>query len=640
MPRRLSFMFVDASPAHTQKDKELIKAQASAHAARMTHTKKKLARLSREQSLEQCQVVQPLGAFSIPSGMNTDDRMLPLNDSRYLGISQHSEIDLALQTCDGCRCRKPSTHGLHSDNFFQLICQCSRQAALENFRALFHSPAHRPDWAQEDVVDLHFFIEILGNSIRNFSDGGFFNIVVPCLSEFDFGIRNLVLAISSTYRNILAPKEIDRRVAYIQALKRYNKAIKSLSKRPALASPEVLQTSCVLLVCWHMLRLDPKAAETCTRAAAKLCYMDGRMTLSYRIISARNATDPQENENYRRSTFASIIAGTVAKRLLDFPVDFEALVRGDVQRLVQLNLSSAWLRYQIRDTHDLLSSLECLSPIYQQLRANITFQAHIEPNSSLVQDLLARIDRIAAELYTAPTYDERIATAIEVLWSWNTLYFIGVQCQLVSSSEMSWDNYTTEFAAITSWAERHLLQRRLQTDSSFLFLPVGIIVKPLWFTAVHCRDPTIRRQAITSLLNHHRNEMGMDSWLAGHVAKELMDLEEGKIDVHNASDINERDRVLLRGFKYMDEQLYLLFVYATEVGMPDDIALRHHPFSIPRDPHGVVQLRDPNTEAEYLHALVLSITQAMPKTGPKGYLVPIYYDGELVEVVFAANGDR
>lgn len=506
---------------------------------------------------------------------------------------------------------------------------------------MFNYPSHRPDWAPDEVADLQFFMEILGASVREYSDSGFFNIVVPCLANFDIGIRNLVLAVACTHRNILSPKEVNGLSAHIKALERCNKAIDILSRRSTTTPPEALQTSCILLTCWYMLRLDSKAAANCIRAAERLCRMDNSMWFNSRIVSARNATDPEAISNYRRSTFATIITGVVAKKRLETAAvsDCSTWIEGRNRLSLELNLSSQELRHPVRDIHDVLSSMEIISPFYHQLRVNIAHNAHIKRSSSLAQDLLAHVEKIATILTTTPRSSERIVLAVNILWYWITYYYIGLHCHVLSHSEMSWDMFTVEFGALIVRAERHLSQGRSQGTSPYVFLPVEIIIHPLWFITVHCRDPTIRRCAIALLLKHHHNEFGVDSWIAGHVGQELVHLEEGIRIVRSASDIHERDRILLRGFRYQDEQLYLLYLYATEVGEPEAATLRRHPFSIPRDPHGVVESMKVDSDVSYLHSLVALLAQATPGSAPEGRLVPIYYDNELIEIILPANGE-
>lgn len=632
MPRHSPFVFIDVSPALTRSEKKLISVQARTHSAKVSHEKRKKARYLNTYSHIWRRLIRPTKVFT--PQLSLDDGQHELQSRQ----SETTEADPAPPICQGCGLGTTSASEL--DNNLQRSCECGPQIDLDSFRAMFNYPAQRPGWSQRDIADMQFFMGILGAGVRYYSVSGFFNIVVPSLSTTNDGIRNLVLGLASTHRSMLAPKGLDRRSANVQALERFNKAINHLSTQASIIPSEVVQASCILLACWYMLRLDAKDTATCTRIAESLCHMDREMRLRHRIVSGRNHTDPKASINYRQSSFATIIAGLVAKCSLDPAVGYVAQTTDHNPTADQLMFSSTSLRYQLRDIHDVLSSLEVLAPIYNQLMANTTYHAHIRQDSSLTQLLLARIAQIATIVHNAPApQDEGMWAALGTLGCWQRHYWIGLHCQLLSNSEMAWDEHTNEFELVVAWPEE-FLSLSSQGHIPFVFLPMGIVVQPLWFTAVHCRDPTIRRRAIDSLLNHHRNEIGLDSWFAGHVAMELMHLEEGSKAVSRASDIPECDRILLRGFEYVDEQLHLFYMYATDVGMPEAIALGRHSFSIPKDPHGVVQLRKPSNDVEHLRRPLGLVAQATPETAPRGYIEPMYCDGEFVEVVLPETRDK
>ncbi|KAK5064898.1 hypothetical protein LTR84_000732 [Exophiala bonariae] len=620
MPKRSQFEFIDGSPAHTQVEKELIKAQARSHAAKESHARRRMVFRNKGLSGKQYRVVQQTTKLQTLPTINGSHEYRPLRKG-----SQSAYVTSGQSICNLCGYRKRHLRGYQSDSHKHPSCGCEYQTEFESFRMMFNRPALWPDWDSEEVVDLQFFIEVLGTSVRSYSDGGFFNIVVPCLANFDVGIRNLVLAVACTHRNILSPKQMDPAASKIKALKRCNSAVDLLAKSSDVTPSEALQASCILLACWYMLRLDSKGAANCMRVAEKLCHMDSNLQLSSRMVSARNTTDPEATSNYRRSTFATIITGVVAKKLIDTATIsvYHTWTESQNYLALELNLSSHWFRYPIRDTHDLLGSIEILSPFYTQLRANVAYHACISRSSSIVQDLLGHIEKIATALNMATGSNEHIAFVLNVIWYWLTYYYTGFHCHVLSASEMSWDKYTIEFVALVVRAERYLSQRASQKSSRYIFLPVGTIVQPLWFTAVHCREPTIRRRAISLLLKHHYNESGVDSWLAGQVARELVYLEENQRDVRTALDVDECDRVLLRGFKCEHGQLYLLYIYATDVGQPESTIMHRHPFSIPKDPHGVVDSMRMNTDVSYLHFLVALVAQTMSDLAPRGSLVPI-----------------
>ncbi|KAI9727226.1 MAG: hypothetical protein M1834_008486 [Cirrosporium novae-zelandiae] len=74
-------------------------------------------------------------------------------------------------------------------------------------------------------------------------------------------------------------------------------------------------------------------------------------------------------------------------------------------------------------------------------------------------------------------------------------------------------------------------------------LDIGIVL-PLFFTAIKCRDPLLRRKAIKLLGALHRREGVWDSEGATKVAEKIMEIEEGDLGiVGQAEDIVETKRV-------------------------------------------------------------------------------------------------
>lgn len=622
------FKFVDASPAHTELEKHHIKAEASSHAARVSHHKRRQADKSRlRPSVHRPRPIKPLSYTATEAAKLTAVSAEP--SVIALEVTTLSPNRLSHSTYGRWR----SGHDIELDGHRQSKGQQHRcRTDFEHLSAIHNYPAIWSGWTVEDIADLQFFMNVFGSGVRNLSDGGFFNIVVPCLVGSDTATRNLLLAVASTHRNISYLREGHRRAALARAFEKCNQGITSFSKDFSRTSPEVSLTCCILLAIWYMLRLDPKAADVCVRAAESICHMDRSMRLKCRLLSARNATDPQSSSNYQKSTFATITTGTVAKLALESLYGIYDSVRSPQIDCHRMDISSEGLRFQIRDMHDLLSSIEVFFPLFEQLRKKLSYCAYIDHSSKLTQDLLIRLDLISRTLRQASPSDEHRSDALGILWQWYRVYSIGMRCQILSNSEMSWDMYLGEFLLMTEWFEEYL--SRTQDKATYVFLPTGVIVRPLWFIAIHCRDPDIRSRAIAILLQYHRNEGDIDSWFAGHIAQELMNIEHGNRNVWSAPEICELDRVLLRGFETGSEGLCLLYVYAVEVGALKNPTVHRQLFMVPEDPHGTVQMwNEDGCNIDYLNILSASIGQNLLETLPNEASVAVYYDEEIVEVV-------
>ncbi|KAF4502413.1 Zn(2)-C6 fungal-type DNA-binding domain [Fusarium agapanthi] len=107
---------------------------------------------------------------------------------------------------------------------------------------------------------------------------------------------------------------------------------------------------------------------------------------------------------------------------------------------------------------------------------------------------------------------------------------------------LSLDNYTSDFEELVNCASRVLGLE--DTDTAPLFhLEIGVV--PVLFVIVAwCRDPGIRRRAISLLMSRQAQEGVWSSHLTGRVARRIMEAEEEKLDVRSCKDVPgpRRDR--------------------------------------------------------------------------------------------------
>ena len=646
-----SIFFIDSSPDQTLREKELLRAEASSHAAKVTHEKRRKTeqRVSANHGRKTALVRRTKG----PGASKAISHQSELSKLTRTPSDSAENLDLDLyQIRCYCGHSTSSSHGPQSSTLYNPCFFCeygdglsahggsssdSEQDSPKALTGVHNYPSQRVGWTSTELSDFQFFVEILGGSVRTLSDSGFYNIVLPCFAETVLGIRQIILSFASAYRNHTSPMITGRNAdrSNMRALERFGEAIRSLSAESDSMPVEAQQASSVMMAQWNLLRMDYQAATTSIQTAARLCRMSRPSVIKHRLISARNSTDPMRDLNYLRSTFATIVSGTVAKLLLSFP-DMAGSPLDLSRKAHRLNISTDMFTWPINDIHDILGAIEFFQPTYHQLRANIAYRACIDQDSQLAQTLLMRLQQILLFLQAADCSGRQMLNAVIVLTQYSRYYRIGLECFVFSTSAMSFDSFTEEFAAMVDWAEAFFADNVVP----YVYIPNSIMIQPLLLMVISCRQPSLRRRAIAILLQNHRNENGIDSWIAGCVATEIMYLEErgrDPLDIlrsgqpHSAADIPEHDRIILRGFEYVDQQLYLLYMYATETAYPDATALRRYPFSIPRDPHGVVDSLS-DLSVEHLHGLVVLVQQATFDQAPQGCVLPVYCDGEQVDI--------
>ncbi|KAK1529818.1 OPT oligopeptide transporter [Colletotrichum paranaense] len=162
----------------------------------------------------------------------------------------------------------------------------------------------------------------------------------------------------------------------------------------------------------------------------------------------------------------------------------------------------------------------------------------------------------AFEIFKARTWNfviDRERLAYGPLPIYHTMAYIITNTSLNPGNELIFDLYTSHFASVVASA-RQLIEA---TSSATMLTPAAEsspenythqaehasdtgLVPPLFFTAVKCRVPRIRRQALELLLASQRQEGIWDAILSARIAKEVMVLEErglyeGDVDEKRAS---------------------------------------------------------------------------------------------------------
>lgn len=109
--------------------------------------------------------------------------------------------------------------------------------------------------------------------------------------------------------------------------------------------------------------------------------------------------------------------------------------------------------------------------------------------------------------------------------------------------ETRWDAFMPYYETIISCAAEIAAITQRSSPASMFSFETGYI-PPLYFAATRCRDPFLRRRAISVLRDHPRQEGVMESVAASCIATAWMDIEEQGLDVKCAADIPDSSRVV------------------------------------------------------------------------------------------------
>jgi hypothetical protein len=109
---------------------------------------------------------------------------------------------------------------------------------------------------------------------------------------------------------------------------------------------------------------------------------------------------------------------------------------------------------------------------------------------------------------------------------------------VISDSEMVYDAFLSEFRYIVDTCARLISHSKITTGVPRFTFDVGIVL-PLHLTAIKCRDPVVRQEAIDLLFASPRQEGMWDSVLSARIAKWVACCEEEGLQSSQASRRNE-----------------------------------------------------------------------------------------------------
>lgn len=234
------------------------------------------------------------------------------------------------------------------------------------------------------------------------------------------------------------------------------------------------------------------------------------------------------------------------------------------------NADSVMKKLTIHDGRDVLPAFEELSAFCHYLIKKVPYQGYIEPSTKLARDLLAIVaahQSMVEDMAQMTGLTDTMTHALQYFRASYAVVGILIHCKVMSNSEGMYDAFCRDFLEVLELNERLISFHSTQSQT---FLPfTSLTVKNLWFIALHCRDPILRRRAIKALSAQTRNEAGYNSYIAAQIALQVVQLEEVGLIVTCMSDIPVSRRVSVsRFFKNKCGELHVLYVATSSMSEP------------------------------------------------------------------------
>ncbi|KAL2827672.1 hypothetical protein BJY01DRAFT_228999 [Aspergillus pseudoustus] len=476
---------------------------------------------------------------------------------------RHVKCDEAKPECMQCQRSGRKCDGYDSASQTQL-----RQRIAERHRPLDRDMVgadHRLLLRQETGTERRYVEFFYGQSSSAFS--GFYNsklwsYLIPQLGEHEPSIRHAMTAIGAIHSRLQNPKLLTAGENSAPTdwfvIEEYNKSIQALTKSlsSANAGIDLTLTTCCLFVCLEMLQGNRRAALDHIEAGLQIIQ---RHDQSSPVNARQSEVYIELRSLFMRLNLQASFMGRLLVPLRHSPAD---IVRPGIPFTSLLQARSHLDQIMLKTLLFIRSvgiMREARDPAEQAAFEEKQEAARLEFTSWRWS-----LDKFLQRHGHTLTPSEICASLLLKIYYHTSLFWtLSVLCR----SEDVFDDFITDFESVVSHAEEIVRITSTTPSSSAaaaastiypvtppdnqpphsntVFSLEGGIIGPLYYTACRCRDPFIRRRAISTMLHYSKREGMWDARLYAAVANLVCEVEESKclIPPTCAADIGSLDRV-------------------------------------------------------------------------------------------------
>ena len=489
-------------------------------------------------------------------------------------------------------------------------------------------------WPVVEQRGLTFFKDMIASRLVNGDDLDFWNSVVLCGAELHIAIRQLVTALASMHEKIsIMDADPDRSKRLEATVLGYcNKAIQSI-RNPQRALPgSVLAMSCILIVGLELLRGDYVAARSCVDSGLAMSGRSKGEIIELRwghFLPNASIDHDMRTINFTNAKMAA------ASEMFAWGSD-TYLEDGN-----GLSVSLDFVRGPFTNFRDVMASAEKLLSISSRLLRNLSNTAYIDPESRFAQALTQHFLDFGSWFEEYYVREELLLSLpqpnemMQHVWLKFQEALIIHHCMLLSNDELMFDQWNHVFEEVVQVVAKYLDSSSTSLDpTDFVFVPFSApFVPSLWLTASRCREPGLRRKAISLLCNHRRREASHDGATAGKLAQEIMLIEErGLPSVEVSVDLPRDKRIRLTGASYVAEQrrVRLEYIHAPYNQTMCPVREEWLDWSI-HSTQGL-SIDEVTTLDSHLHAL-RAFTKVDSVQAMSGFVKPMFYEGHMIPIL-------
>jgi hypothetical protein len=394
------------------------------------------------------------------------------------------------------------------------------------------------DRSEEEKLCFEFFCKCPSLKISGMFKSDFWDHFLIQASMVEPAIFHGVLAIGSAYRiNLIRSEAQDCghavtelatvRAHETSALRHYNKAIKQLGRileNKDAYSLRIATITCMLFICLEMVQGQTESMESHCRYAPMLFQAmqahPKQIEDEYLIQAFARLCTPLDLVNQNLPSLKTVTRGPSFIAELSIPRLFNTVP-----------VAKASLERLLNSIMDLRAEAEQFTAELPPVQADLVHrQANLQASINKWKDAYqCTIKTISAQF----SFMEQIG--LRLLRLYHTMATVLLGTCLSQRREISYDAFTSSFASTLSqfedilkligWFDPQSPGRELCGSDSSFSIDMGSF-PPMYFLALKCRDPGIRRRAIY-LLGKAKHKEGM--WTGAHlsrIAAKLISLEE------------------------------------------------------------------------------------------------------------------
>lgn len=499
-------------------------------------------------------------------------------------------------------------------------------------------------WTEDHKYGVSMFLHLTILDINEVATNmKFWEQVVPAYSEIWTCVRDIVSAIACANQAI----QTRDNELILTALRLHLQAIAAL-RRDLVSLPLSVQVACCLLFdAFNVLRCDFVQAGT-------------------QIATARQLTAAVQYEPHPEDEKLAIVCDALDRMSHSSAWSLwnpSYFLRYEGLRHAEPNL---YIELQPIDNNQgtllgLVQSMERLSRHFAgRIRRNLSESASISRTSQISRDVLTEFktwrkhfDNYLCQTQSQFLRPEEQATIqqAELAWNFTCITFTG---GVLSSSPCIYDEpiYTPYYSRINNLAEQRFTEASAYSPprNTSIKAFLQIIVPSLWLIILMCRDPQVRSRSIQILKSQHYQEGEFNSFVTGEIAEMIVALEtRGNTNITSAHQIPLQDRVRIEGIKYLTETQEIVLRYSPLVEPRPHIPPQPQPPSY-RTPSPSTMILEKRIryplkgDSLELSNAILALSQSCtlyrkvrPSAAPAGWIKPMYYRGQAVEVVLGVD---